>query len=156
VAGGEWRTENGHIIIVIVIVVVWRAAERCCDAVQQQYRETARDDRPQPTSRHVSQLANVNKLYPVCKLPINSNGVNGVVPSEARLTMCTWGCSRLEVHSGLTLLVVVRVRLSLPSTSTQCADVVTATEPGSVYDLAVLKIRHFHCRSEWPNRLSIS
>jgi len=62
----------------------------------------------------------------------------------------------VTVHSCVAVLVVVKVRLSVPSTSTYCADVVMATKPGSVYDVAVLKIRHFHCRSQWPNRLSIS
>jgi len=49
----------------------------------------------------------------------------------------------------------VTVCVSLPGTITYCADVVMATKPGSVYDLAVLKIRNFHPQSHWPNRLTI-
>ena len=53
-------------------------------------------------------------------------------------------------------VVIVTVCLSGPDASSYSADVVSATKPGSVYDLAVLKLRHFRPRSQWLNRLPIS
>jgi len=50
---------------------------------------------------------------------------------------------------------MITVYVSVAGTSTYCADVVMATQPGSVYDLAVLKIRHFRPNSYWPNRPTI-
>jgi len=61
----------------------------------------------------------------------------------------------VDIVTDFAVTVVVKVRLSVPCTSTYSADVVMAAKPGTVYDLAVLKVRHFHCRSQWPNRLPV-